>query len=73
MVEANRRELAMASDEYLTTAEVAHLCRTSPDTVRFWRHVGRGPKSFKVGRRVLYQRGDVERWLEGLRDGEALR
>lgn len=51
--------------EYLTTNEVAALLRTSPETVRFWRHVGgdRGPKSFKVGRRVLYAREDVETFI----------
>lgn len=48
---------------YMTTEEVARLCRTSPESVRFWRHVGKGPKSFKVGRRVLYAVEDVEAWL----------
>lgn len=50
--------------EYLTTTEVADLLRTSPETVRYWRHVGdKGPRSFKVGRRVLYAREDVERFI----------
>jgi DNA-binding transcriptional MerR regulator len=48
---------------YLTTAEVAGICRTSPETVRFWRYVGKGPESFKVGRRVLYDAAVVEEWL----------
>jgi Helix-turn-helix domain len=48
---------------YLTTAEVATLCRTSPETVRFWRYVGKGPTSFKLGRKVLYDADAVERWL----------
>jgi len=47
----------------MTTAEVADHCRTSPETVRYWRHTGYGPKGFKVGRRVLYLSSDVERWL----------
>lgn len=54
------------SETYLTTAELANLCRTSPDTVRFWRHVGKGPASFKVGRRVLYDSEVVRSWLESL-------
>lgn len=49
--------------QHLTTAEVADLVRTSPETCRYWRHVGKGPRSFKVGRRVLYRREDVEAWL----------
>jgi predicted DNA-binding transcriptional regulator AlpA len=56
---------------YLTTVEVADLARTSPETVRFWRHVGKGPKSFKVGRKVLYAVVDVEAWLADARDGAA--
>lgn len=50
--------------EFLTTAEVAQLLRTSTETVRYWRHTGKGPKSFKVGRRVLYARRDLDNWLE---------
>ena len=44
----------MMVSKYLTTEEVAELLRTSPETCRFWRHEGRGPEAFKVGRRVLY-------------------
>jgi len=53
--------------KYLTSAEVAETYRTSPETVRYWRHVGKGPKSFKVGRRVLYAVEDVEAWIEAAR------
>ena len=54
--------------EYLTTQEVADLLRTSPETVRFWRHAGnKGPKSFKVGRRVLYAAEDVEAFIADAR------
>lgn len=50
--------------EYMTTGEVAEMLRTSPETVRFWRHVRKGPRSFKVGRRVLYDQADVMAWLD---------
>ncbi|AVT37399.1 helix-turn-helix domain-containing protein [Plantactinospora sp. BB1] len=53
--------------EYMTTEEVAELCRTRPETVRFWRSNGKGPHSFKVGRRVLYAREDVEQYLAAAR------
>lgn len=56
--------------KYLTTVDVAALCRTSPETVRYWRHVGRGPRSFKVGRRVLYDATDVRSWLDSLRESQ---
>jgi hypothetical protein len=48
---------------YMTTAEVAALFRTSPETLRFWRYVGKGPQYFKVGRRVLYDVTVVEEYL----------
>ena len=53
---------------YLTTAEVAELLRTPAETVRFWRHVGKGPRSFKVGRRVLYARDDVDAFIAEARE-----
>lgn len=48
--------------KYLTTAELAERLRTSPETIRYWRHLGRGPKSWKPGRRVLYDLADVVAW-----------
>ncbi|MDQ1738082.1 MAG: hypothetical protein QOH56_4333 [Pseudonocardiales bacterium] len=52
-----------AAVEYLTTEELADKLRTTPETCRYWRHVGKGPRSFKVGRRVLYGVADVEKWI----------
>lgn len=52
-------------DELMTTPEVAEMVRKSPETLRWLRHVGHGgPKSFKIGRRVLYKRSDVEAWID---------
>lgn len=55
--------------KYLTTEEVAEMCRTSPETVRYWRHIHKGPSSFKLGRRVLYALEDVERFIQTAREG----
>ncbi len=33
-------------------------------TLRYWRHIGYGPKSFKLGGRVAYRLEDVEEWIE---------
>lgn len=54
--------------EYMTTQEVAELLRAPAETVRYWRHVGKGPASFKVGRRVLYARDDVQAWVASYRE-----
>lgn len=51
---------------YLTTAEVAAHYRTVPGTVRYWRHVGYGPKGAKVGRRFLYPAAAIQEFDEEL-------
>ncbi|SSC22013.1 Winged helix-like DNA-binding domain superfamilydomain-containing protein [Klenkia terrae] len=51
----------------LTTEDVAARFRTSPATVRYWRHAGIGPAGVKVGRRVLYEEVECDRWWEAKR------
>ena len=53
--------------EYMTTAEVAARFRCSPETIRWWRYVGRGPASIKAGRRTLYPVEAVEAFEADLR------
>lgn len=47
----------------MTTEEVAASTRTPAATLRYWRWRGIGPRSYKLGRRVVYDRNDVERWI----------
>jgi hypothetical protein len=58
---------------YLTTDELAKRWRTTAETIRFHRHVGKGPRSVKFGRRVLYPVDGVESFereqLEKQNDG----
>ncbi|HTW15145.1 MAG TPA: helix-turn-helix domain-containing protein [Nocardioides sp.] len=51
-------------DDLLTTEEVAGMVRSSEGTLRYWRSVNRGPRSAKIGKRVVYRRSDVEAWIE---------
>jgi predicted DNA-binding transcriptional regulator AlpA len=37
--------------------------RSPVSTLRYWRHLGTGPHSFRLGRRVVYRRADVTAWL----------
>ncbi|MCG5462175.1 helix-turn-helix domain-containing protein [Micromonospora sp. MED01] len=50
-------------EKYLTTEEVAEVARTAPSTVRYWRHIGKGPKGIRRGKRVLYAESEVSAWL----------
>ena len=50
--------------DLLTIDEVSELYRVPIATLRFWRHRGDlGPRSFKLGRRVVYKRSDCETWM----------
>ena len=53
-----------ADDELLTIQEVADLVRVPVATLRYWRHLGTGPHSFRIGRGVRYWRTEVFAWLD---------
>jgi excisionase family DNA binding protein len=50
--------------ELLTIGEAAQLLRAPVATLRYWRHLGTGPRSFRLGRRVLYRRDDLHAWID---------
>jgi excisionase family DNA binding protein len=56
------------SSELLTLPEAAELLRAPVATLRYWRHLGSGPRSFRLGRRVLYRRDDVQAWVDAQRN-----
>lgn len=51
-------------DKLLTTTEVADMTRLPEATIRWFRHAGKGPRSAKLGRRVVYRESDVLQWIE---------
>lgn len=51
-------------DKLLTLTEVAEITRLSENTLRWFRHVGKGPASAKLGRRVVYKESVVLKWVE---------
>src|SRR3954468_6051901 len=57
--------------ELLTIAEAALLLRAPVATLRYWRHLGTGPRSFRVGRRVLYRRDDLDAWVDAQRSQDS--
>lgn len=54
------------TSELLTVDDLAALTGVTAATVRWWVHVGRAPRSFKIagGRRTYFARADVLTWLE---------
>ena len=57
-----------ANDELLTINEVAAIVRAPIATMRYWRHLGTGPHSFRLGRRVVYRVGDLRAWIDAQAD-----
>jgi predicted DNA-binding transcriptional regulator AlpA len=59
MIEGN-----MDTEKRLSTAETAEYLRLSAATLRWYRHAGIGPRSYRLGRRVFYDAADVRAWEE---------
>lgn len=57
------------NDELLSIEEVAAIVRLPVATLRYRRHLGEEPHSFKVGRHVRYWRSQVMEWLRSQSDG----
>lgn len=51
-------------DELLSLDDVAGMIRVPVATLRYWRHLGTGPHSFRIGRSVRYWRSEVIDWLD---------
>ena len=50
--------------DFLTSQELEKLTGTRASTWRFWASQGRGPTSFRLGRRRVWERAAVLAWLE---------
>lgn len=57
----------------LTNAEAATAIGITPETLRFWRHKGKGPRYYKFGPSrsagVAYDPADIEAWNEARKVG----
>lgn len=50
-------------DDLMKQPEVSAVTGAAIGTLKYWRHIGVGPKSFKVGKHVFYKREDVDQWM----------
>ena len=57
--------------DFLTIQEAATLLRIPAATLRWYRSVGKGPRSFKLGRRVHYDKGELRKWVDAQRGGSS--
>lgn len=56
--------MADNGSELLDRAAAAEYLRQQPETLRVWAWKGIGPAYMKVGRRPLYRRSDIDKWLD---------
>jgi DNA-binding transcriptional MerR regulator len=48
----------------LSTREASTYLSLSESTLRYYRHIGIGPASYVLGRRVFYDLADLDAWAE---------
>lgn len=53
----------MLDDEIIGTPAVSQMTGIPVGTLRYFRSTNKGPASFTLGKRVVYRRGEVERWI----------
>lgn len=61
----------MTDHDLLTITEAADLVRAPVATLRYWRHLGTGPRSFRLGRRVVYRADELRAWINTQADAAA--
>jgi len=64
MDQSNGRDKEPDVDQLMTLPEAASILRTPIATLRYWRSRGVGPPCFKLGRRVVYRRVELEAWVD---------
>lgn len=58
-------------ERLLRIGQVSEWTGISENTLRFWRHQGTGPRSAKLGRRVVYREAEVTAWIDAQFNGAA--
>lgn len=51
------------SERWLRSKEAAEMIGIAPGTLANLRSQKRGPRYYKQGRRIVYRRSDVEKWM----------
>ena len=50
-------------DRLLTTQQMAEYLAIPVATLYAWRHAGKGPPGFRVGKHIRYRWSDVDEWV----------
>jgi prophage regulatory protein len=56
--------MATLPDPIIFAPELSTMLGGIPlGTIRYWDATGRGPRSFKIGRRRAWRRSEIDQWL----------
>jgi len=47
-----------------TKAAAEYLGGLPESTLRYWRYIGTGPRSYRLGRHTFYDVADLDAWIE---------
>ena len=54
----------MSMPTRLATREASQYLSLPESTLRYYRHIGKGPASYLLGRRVFYDVADLDAWKD---------
>lgn len=57
------------SERLLTPKEVADLLGVSPSTLKYWRHLNKGPRFIYCGKHVRHHPKDVDAYIASRESG----
>ena len=55
--------------DWISREELAQQLSVTTDTLARWATKGSGPPRIRIGRRVLYRRSSVQKWLSAIEMG----
>jgi hypothetical protein len=58
------REVDLVDRELLTARDLEDMTGTCASTWRYWSYLGTGPESFKLGKRRVWRKSVVMKWLD---------
>lgn len=50
--------------ERMTLRQASEYLNVPENTLRWWRTCNQGPRSYALGRKVFYDRADLDQWVE---------
>lgn len=67
-----RRLATLTDEDLLTFEEAAMMARMEPDSLRYIvYHRKGGPKGFRLGKKRVFRKGEVRKWIDAVEASQA--